>query len=40
MNDVATRKDVCTDLLKYLDTDTIWYCSSFFAGPARPSDTL
>ena len=37
MNDVATRKDVRTALLKYLDTDTIWYYSSFFTGSARPS---
>jgi ATP synthase F1 complex assembly factor 2 len=36
MNDVATRKDVRTALLKYLDTDTIWYFSSLFAGPAHP----
>ncbi|SRR6266702_1978490 len=39
MNDVATRADVRTALLKYLDTDTIWYCSSFFFGLARPPDT-
>jgi ATP synthase F1 complex assembly factor 2 len=38
MNDVATRKDVRIALLKYLDTDTIWYFSSFFAGPAYPPD--
>jgi ATP synthase F1 complex assembly factor 2 len=40
MNDVETRKDVCTALLKYLDTDTIWYCSSSFASSPRPSDPL
>ena len=40
MNDVATRKDVRSALLKYLDTDTIWYCASLFANSVRPSDTL
>ncbi|KAF8274215.1 ATP12-domain-containing protein [Lactarius quietus] len=38
MNDVETRKDVRTALLKYLDTDTIWYCSSSFTSSARPPD--
>lgn len=37
MNDVATRKGVRTDLLKYLDTDTIWYIL-FFSGSTRLPD--
>lgn len=38
MDDVAARTDVRTALLKYLDTDTVWYFFSFFAGLARPFD--
>jgi ATP synthase mitochondrial F1 complex assembly factor 2 len=39
MNETAARLDVCNALLKYLDTDTIWYVSAHFNISACPFNT-
>ena len=39
MNETAARLDVCSALLKYLDTDTIWYVPAHFTISARSLNT-